>query len=169
MLVTLMGLTVFACIIPVERGKLVEGRSLTVGVTQVRKVSEVFYEDQGQHFVIRPRDPEKNTLALTSISIANYRSARVLMSIDSAAAYVDDQQNRQYPVINPFGTQREKLDQPGKDEPLYVPFLWGTIGLDLNTQITGWMVFEVPKATEVQRFGWQQGENIVVRFCKEPC
>ena len=167
-LVPALLLLLCGCIIGVERGKYVEGRTLTVGVTQVRKVGEIGYQQDNQHFVIKPKDPEKNILAIASVSVANYRSARVLMHLDRTSAYLDDQKNQRFQALDPY-QQRDPLEKAVKDEGLYVPFLWGTFELNIDQQITGWMVFEVPKESEAIHFGWQQGENIVVRFCKEPC
>lgn len=160
-----LSLLIVSCLIDVERGKYVQGRTLTVGVTQIRKLPEVGYSsgDRTVHYVIRPKDPQANTLAVASVTVSNFRSARVLMHVDATSAYVDDDKNKRYQVLNPF-TDREEVPKGVKDENLYAPFLWETIQLDQNTQIVGWMVFEIPKDREVLRFGWQQGENIVVRF-----
>lgn len=154
-----------SCLIDVERGCYVQGRTLTVGATQVRKLAEVGYSsgDPAEHYAIRPKDPQNNTLAVASVTVSNFRSARVLMHVDTSAAYVDDDQNKRFQVINPF-SDRETVPQPLKDENVYFPFLWDTVQLDQNMQIVGWMLFEVPKDRQVVRFGWQQGESIVVRF-----
>ncbi len=160
-----LSLLIASCLIDVERGRYVQGRTLAVGVTQIRKLPEVGYSngDRTVHYVIRPKDPQANTLAIASVTVNNSRSARVLMFVDTTSAYVDDDQNKRYQVLNPF-TDREEIPEAVKDENLYSPFLWDSIQLDENTQIVGWMVFEMPKDREVLRFGWQQGENIVVRF-----
>ena len=148
-----------------ERGCYVQGRTLSVGVTQIRKLPEVGYSngDRTEHYAIRPKDRANNTLAVASVTISNFRSARVLMHVDSTAAYVDDDQNKRFQAINPF-TDREVVPSAVKDENIYAPFLWQNIQLDENTQVVGWMLFEIPKDRTVARFGWQQGENIVVRF-----
>jgi hypothetical protein len=160
-----LSLLVASCLIDVERGKYVQGRTLTVGVTQIRKLPEVGYSnaDRTVHYVIRPKDPQANILAVASVTVSNFRSAKVLMFVDTSSAYVDDDKNKRYQVLDPF-TDREEVSKAVKDENLYAPFLWQTIQLDQDTQIVGWMVFEMPKDREVLRFGWQQGENIVVRF-----
>jgi hypothetical protein len=157
-----------ACLIDVERGRYVPGRSLTVGVTQIRKLDAVGYHDPEKniHYRIAPKDPERNILAVASVTVRNDRSARVALFVDTKAAYVDDSANQRYQVMDPFN-DRSEVQEAVKDENIYLPFMWGTIDLKENTQVTGWMFFEIPKEQRVVRFGWGQGENIVVRF-EEP-
>ncbi|MSQ11562.1 MAG: hypothetical protein EXR48_02515 [Dehalococcoidia bacterium] len=152
-------------IIDVERGKYVQGRTLTVGVTNLLKAPHLGYQDaNGLHYVLRPQNPQANVLAVAKVTIANYRSTRVLMHIDTTAAYVDDDTNARYPVIDP-NERRQESPSAVKDEDLFgkIP-MWGSIELPQDFQVTGWMVFEIPKDRQVVRFGWEQGENIVVRF-----
>ncbi|MBI2936037.1 MAG: hypothetical protein HYY31_04440 [Chloroflexi bacterium] len=150
------------CLIPVERGKEVRGRNMILRVTQIRFVDEVPYYHLGKHYVIRPTE-NGNTLAVARVTINNHRSAELSMYADLKVAKVEDSQNLPYGVLDPFERGIE-VEQPLKDEGLYQPFIWGTISLGQGYEITGWMVFEVPKGTQVARFVWEQGEYIVVRF-----
>ena len=165
----LLALTV-GCLREIERGKFVDGRSLRVGVILVR-TNELAYMDAStqKHYVVRPKDPERNMLAITKVTLANYRSARISMFIDATSATVDDEQNKRYGVFDPF-KERQEVPAGAKEENVYGQFpLWGNVDLDRNMQVTGWMVFEIPKESEISRFQWSQGESIVVRFCEEPC
>jgi len=43
-------------------------------------------------------------------------------------------------------------------------FLEGSFDLPRGTSLDGWMVFEIPKGTEIKTLRWRAGDSITVRF-----
>ena len=43
-------------------------------------------------------------------------------------------------------------------------FLEGSFNLPKNTSLDGWMIFDIPKGTEIKSLRWRAGDSITIRF-----
>ena len=90
--------------------------------------------------------------------------------------------------IVPGGTVSAKFEQPGAfgytcggdDGPAQILvegsnsirgqrennilFLEGSFNLLKNTSLDGWMIFDIPKGTEIKSLRWRAGDSITIRF-----
>ena len=147
----------------VDRGSWAVGSHLSVNVSNVTHVSEVAYEDQGAHYVVRPRNPA-NQLTVAKVLIVNRRSSRIVLLIDERAASLENRRLARFGPVDPFGAQRLEAETPSAGGNQYLPFLWGEIELEQDKQLQGWMIFETPPQLELYQLRWIQGESVFVRF-----
>jgi hypothetical protein len=162
-LVGAMGLTLLlstACISTEDRGEWSRGNVLQINVSNVQRVPEVAYTVDGQHFAIRPRDPE-NTLVVAKVLLRNNKSAQVSLFIDHKAAFLANRRLERHGLVDPY-IQRQPLDQPPEDGARFLPLLWGVVEVPQNFQIEGWVVFEIPQEFTVYQFNWEQADTIYV-------
>ena len=90
--------------------------------------------------------------------------------------------------IAPGGTTSTKFEQPGtfgylcsgSDEPAQILvedsnsvrdqqednilFLEGSFNLPKDTSLDGWMIFDIPRGTEIKSLRWRAGDSITIRF-----
>ena len=43
-------------------------------------------------------------------------------------------------------------------------FLEGSFNLPKDTSLDGWMIFDIPKGTEIKSLRWRAGDSITIRF-----
>ena len=60
-------------------------------------------------------------------------------------------------MSKPLETTTVKLE-------LYSPFIWGEIELGRNTQVEGWLVFDVPKGLILGSLWWEEIDSMVVDY-----
>ena len=147
----------------VDRGSWAIGAHLSVNVSNVTRLPEVAYAQEGAHYVIRPRNPA-NELTVAKVLIVNLRSSRVSLLIDEGAASLENRRLARFGAVNPFGTQRLEAEEESSDGEQYLPFLWGQVELEQDKQLEGWMIFETPPQLELYQMRWDQGEGLFIRF-----
>ena len=100
-----------------------------------------------------------NTLAAVSITVVNPKSARVLLSMDKDSVSVSDPKGNRYNMIDPF-TNAKPVASPIPEEGKHSPFLWGSLELQKDFQVEGWVVFEVPSNFKAAVLLWEEAESI---------
>ncbi|MBI4233923.1 MAG: hypothetical protein HY686_05720 [Chloroflexi bacterium] len=158
----LLTLGALSCIRSSDQGQWYYGRTLVLNATKVRSYQEVGYQDQGAHYVIRPSQAG-NTLAALRVRVLNRDAARVLILVDSKAAFLEDMKGNRYSLLNPL-EQRQTVEQPPRSEGQVFPFLWGAFDLPQGYQVEGWLVFEVPQGFQAGQLVWEQADTIYARF-----
>ena len=162
---SLLGLLSTGCFRSAQKEIVVAGRTLHLVIKEVSRVDEIHYESEGVHYVVEPKNDD-NTLLVVDTSIINQMSSMALLQVDSNAAFVRDENDHEYEPIDPFN-QRKSIPEPlDPKRQKYLPFLWSRIPGDFqlvkNTQIRGWLVFEVPKDQLIKVFSWEQADTIRV-------
>jgi hypothetical protein len=153
-------LLVMACLSNVDPGASARGNVLIVNVSNLRRVPEVAYTQDENHYVIRSSSPDR-TLAVAKVLLRNNRSAQVSLFVNEKAAYLTDRQYTRFGPVDPY-KQRQKADQPSPPEKQYAPFLWGTVAVPQGYQIQGWLVFEIPHSFQVEQFEWDNADSVRV-------
>ena len=163
--VAIISLGLFAgCYRSVDRGEWSVGSHLTINVSNIEKLSEVPYTEDGNDYVIRPRNPA-NLLMVAKVLIVNRKSSRISLLIDTGAAAMLNRNLVRYPAVAPFGDQRKEGGPSTTSGPdTYLPFLWGEVALGQDTELQGWMIFEIPPHFEPFQFRWDQAETLFVRL-----
>jgi hypothetical protein len=142
---------------------VIAGRSLELHATRPVTVDKVAFVDRnGQHRVIRPRASNRQ-LALVEVTIVNRSSLVTPLLVDPKAAQLGDRRGERIDALDPI-EDSTVVDSADPEEGKYVPFLWGDVTLDKNTQIKGWMVFDVPKGLVLGTLWWDEVDSMVADF-----
>ena len=141
----------------------VRGRSLELHTTHPEIVEKVAFTDSsGQNRVIRPRATNRQ-LVVANVTIVNRTSLITPLLIDEEAAQIGDRRGRRFDALNAFEVSRV-AETADPDVNIYTPFLWGDVSLDNQTQVEGWMVFDVPKGTILGSLWWEEVDTMVADF-----
>ena len=103
-------------------------------------------------------------LALIEITVINQTSGSVSMVVDRGAAELrleDGLLVRPIDIVSgvtPVETTDPRLNVPG-----FIP-IWGSFELNKDQQITGWLVFEVPKGSSFKDMRWKASDSATVRY-----
>jgi hypothetical protein len=145
------------------------GEILTVVATTVTELDRVLYSESGQNFVIEPLD-DGNTLALVKARVLNQQSAQVSLSIDNEAGRLSvthesiKGSEEFFPLY--FREYGKDTEEKIPEDYLYSPFLWGEAQINKGFELSGWMIFEVPKGSGYLGFAWDDVEFIKVIYPK---
>ena len=139
------------------------GRSLEIHSTLPEVVERVAYTGaDGRHRVIRPIASNRR-IAVAKVTIVNRTTTVVPLLVDETAAEIGDRRSRRVEAVDPVDSA-EFLDSASDDSNLYVPFLWGEIELARETQVTGWMVFDVPQGMTLGTLWWNEVDDILLDY-----
>ncbi len=137
------------------------GRSLEVWVSSPDVVDEVnFIDGTGSPFQIRAKASNRQ-LAVVEVTIVNRTSIVTPLNIDSEAAQLGDRRSSRINALDPFQAGK-RIDRIAEGDAVYSPFLWSDTELERDRQITGYMVFDVPKGLSLGTFWWREVDNITV-------
>ena len=127
------------------------GRSLEILVDKPLKLENLDYVHlNGQYNRLFPKASNR-ILALVEVTVINRTSTVVPIKIDEDASLLGDSRGETIEPLNPFkNEQLIILNEPIKD--IYSPLLWGDIELARNTQVSGWMIFDVPRGLRLNSF-----------------
>ena len=135
-------------------------------------------------------------VGLLRVKVENHTTAKVIVNIDHESAQLRDSFNGSYYPID-VGERSQHADIPENpsdrcnvpvdpDSPNEcVEFLWNSSyeetqpdgevkiiqraqELPKGTGLDGWMVFEVPKDTQLRSFRWSAGDTITIDFWVDP-
>ena len=141
----------------------VAGRALEIHVSSPRFAEKVaFLDDRGGHRVIRPTASNRR-LALVNVTVVNWMSTVVHLSIDGDAAQLGDRRGERVGALDPFKAG-QGAGVPDPEEGEYLPFLWGAVELKRDYQVSGWMVFDVPERLRLASLWWNESEPMVVDY-----
>lgn len=136
------------------------GRSLEILVDKPLKLENLDYVHlNGQYNRLFPKASNR-ILALVEVTVINRTSTVVPIKIDQDASLLGDSRGETIEPLNPFkNEQLIILNEPIKD--IYSPLLWGDIELARNTQVSGWMIFDVPRGLRLNSFTWDEVDYII--------
>ena len=139
------------------------GRSLELYTSTPKLVERVaFLDGEGRHRVIRPIASNRN-IAVVEVTVVNRSTTIIPLLIDSAAVELGNRRTRRVEAVNVFEAA-EIIDAPDEEEGKHVPFLWGEVALERCTQVTGWMVFDVPKGLILGSLWWNEVDDIIADY-----
>lgn len=169
-------------------GKFYVGRTLHVSVAAMERAADLQYSIPAadgatqRHFRLTPAEPEQEFLLLR-IQVQNHRATSAIVSIDGKAAELRDFfQGKYFPVnVNdraeetaaPERVDRLRAARCPIQQPNDLCFLWNASFTDGSDQafdlqkgfgIDGWMIFEVPKDTQIRELRWRAGDSLSIEF-----
>ena len=137
------------------------GRSLEILVDKPIKLENLdFTHLNGQYNRLFPKASNR-ILALVEVTVINRTSTVVPIKIDEDASLLGDSRGQTIEPVNPFENNQliNIINEPIKD--IYSPLLWGDIELARNTQVSGWMIFDVPRGLRLNSFTWDEVDYII--------
>ena len=145
------------------------GNALVIRVTDLQRTAEVQFSEGDSHYVIRPAQKDWE-LAAVKMEVRNRESSIVFLSIDEDAMKLRDKDRTEYFPID-FREQRAEVPDALPNENTFAPFLWGEVELPnkcgqslQNCELTGWVIFEVPKELDPDLVLWEAADTIFLRF-----
>ncbi len=137
------------------------GRSLELHVATPNIVDEVnFFDEAGKLRQIRASASNRQ-LAIVEVTLVNRTSIVTPLRISSESAQLGDRRGQRIDALDPFESGRS-IARLSEGDKTYTGFLWGQTQLDREFQITGWMVFDVPKGLTLGTLWWREVDPIVV-------
>ena len=168
-------------------GKYYTGRTLHVSVVAMERAAELRYNlpataPELKHYRLAPSEPDLE-LVMMRIKVENHTATSAIVSIDPGAAELRDFfQEKYFPVDvteraeevpAPEDPSKERIARCPVQNPKEVCFLWNATYTDGSTRafdlqkgfgIDGWMIFEVPKDTEIREMRWRAGDGLTIEF-----
>ena len=168
-------------------GKYYTGRTLHVSVVAMEREPELIYTlpRQGEaprYYRLAPEE-ENRELLMLRLKVENHKATSAIVNIDQSAAEVRDFFHDKYFPID-VKERPEEIDAPEQIDnqrvarcPLQQPadlcFLWNTTYTDGSTRafelqqgfgVDGWLIFEVPKDSEIRELRWRAGDGLTIEF-----
>ena len=141
------------------------GRNLEVHASKPQVVSKAFYTQDGVTRIITPSASNRK-LAIVNTTIVNRSSTVIPISVDPDAAKLGDRRGKKAEAVDPFERSREISGtlEAGPDAVEITPVLWGEIELARGFQVSGSLIFDVPKGLILGTIFWDEVEYIPVDF-----
>ena len=110
-------------------------------------------------YVIRPSSEENQLMAIRT-RVGNHAATRVQLDIEALPPELRMDTGR-FKSLNTFeaGVPTEGFHA---EKNVYVPFLRGTQALEKDFQLDGWLIFDVPRGSDVESFKWEAGGDIII-------
>ncbi len=141
------------------------GRNLEIHASRPQVVSKAFYTQGDITRIITPSASNRK-LAVVNTTIVNRSSTVIPISVDPDAVQLGDRRGKKSSAIDPFARSKE-ISGVIKADPDVLeinPVLWGEIELARGFQISGNLVFDVPKGLTLGTIFWDEVEYIPVDF-----
>ena len=144
-----------------------QGRTLLFGAEEPVVVDKVVFVQEDRNLVIRPKATNRQ-LAVVTLTVQNLTTTIVPMLIDPSAAQLGDRRSDRIDALDPYGAADIGDSADAKKEHgslvLTDAPLWGDVELTKGFQVTGWMVFDVPKGLILGTLWWSQADTVSIDF-----
>lgn len=114
---------------------------------------------QVRDFVIRPSS-EDNQLTVIRARIGNHAATRAQIDVEALPPELRMDTGR-YHSLN---TYQARVPTEGfhANKNVYVPFIRGAQEVEKGFELDGWLIFDVPKGSEVNSFKWEAGGDVII-------
>ena len=114
---------------------------------------------QVKDYVIRPSS-EENQLTVIRARIGNHAATRAQVDVEALPPELRMDTGR-YHSVNTYEV-RMPTDGFHANKNVYVPFIRGTQEVERGFELDGWLVFDVPKGSQVNSFKWEAGGDVII-------
>ncbi len=112
-----------------------------------------------QDHVIRPSG-EENDLVVIRTRIGNHAATRAQLDIEALPPELRMDTGR-YKSVNTFATGAP-TEGFHANKNVYIPIIRGSQAVERGFELDGWMIFDVPKGSNVESFKWEAGGDIII-------
>ncbi|MCY4653072.1 MAG: hypothetical protein OXC95_07905 [Dehalococcoidia bacterium] len=152
----------------------VRGRSIEIHAKRPVVAEKITYEAPGdQFYIFRPRASNRQ-MAAVCVTVVNRTSTVMPLEVNPDAARLGNRRGDRIPAFDPFedssivdsADEASILTDPGDEEDLSrcTQLLWGQVQLDRNFQVSGWMLFDVPKGLTLGTLWWDEVDEVVLDY-----
>ena len=152
----------------------VRGRSIEIHAKRPVVAEKITYEAPGdQFYVFRPRASNRQ-MAAVCVTVVNRTSTVMPLEVNPEAARLGNRRGERIQAFDPLdepnivdsADEASILTDPGDEEDLSrcTQLLWGQIQLDRNFQVSGWMLFDVPKGLTLGTLWWDEVDEVVLDY-----
>ncbi|MDP6666297.1 MAG: hypothetical protein QF357_02735 [Dehalococcoidia bacterium] len=179
--VVLMGITAFSVVLAVLLISLmtvfksdagdplyVAGRTLWIRAERPKAQEFIVYTGSDTSGVLKtwaiiPADNVNNNLAFVEVTLINQTSGAVSLVIDEDAASLLDGNRVRYQPMDTISAAKISETNARFNVSGFLP-MWGSIQLNKNEEVTGMLVFEVPKGSSYSEFRWNASDSAIIRY-----
>ncbi len=140
----------------------VRGRSIEIHAERPVVVEKISFSSGDDHRLIRPRASNRE-LAAVLVTVVNRTSTVMPLLIDPEAARLGDRRGERISALDPF-ERSAQVETTDEEEDRFAPLLWGQIQLDRNFQVSGWVLFDVPKGLTLGTLWWDEVDEVVADY-----
>jgi hypothetical protein len=177
----LMGFTAFSVILAVVLVSMwtvfksdgtdslyVAGRTLWIRSEEPKTQQLIVYQGADtngdiHNWGMKPEDEVNNELVYVKVTLYNQSSGSVSLVIDEQAAGLLDGDRNVYDPINTVARTYQTELAPQFNVPEFIP-MWGTVKLNTAEQVSGMLVFELPKGSSVSELRWDASDSAIIRY-----
>ena len=152
----------------------VRGRSIEIHAKRPVVAEKLTYQaSEDQYYVFRPKASNRQ-IAAVCVTVVNRTSTVMPLEINPEAARLGNRRGDRIPAADPFdrpvildeSSGEPLLTDTGDDEDLSrcTQLLWGQVQLDRNFQVSGWLLFDVPKGLTLGTFWWDEVDEVVLDY-----
>ena len=114
-------------------------------------------------WAMKPNDVQANDLVYIKVTLINQTSGTVSLLVDENAAKLLDGDRTDYDPVNTLdGAYPAEMNQRYLVDD-FIP-MWGSIKLNENEQVTGMLVYEVPKGSSFSQLRWRATDTAVIHY-----
>ena len=179
--VALLGITAFSVILAVVLVSLmtvfkptggdplyVAGRTLWIRAERPEAQQYILYEGADtlgnlSTWAMEPGNIEDNNLVYITVTLINQTSGTVSLVIDENAATLLDGDRTNYKPINTIAAAFKAEKNAQYDVEEFIP-MWGSLELNKGEEVTGMMVFELPKGSSFTELRWNASDSAIIRY-----
>jgi len=112
---------------------------------------------------MKPEDEANNELVYVKITLINQTSGTVNLVVDESSSNLLDSKRTSYKPIDTLARAYTAEPAPRYSVPEFVP-MWGTVKLNANEQVTGMMVYEMPRGSSFSELRWKASDSVSIRY-----
>ena len=179
--VLLMGFTAFSVVLAVVMISLmtvfkseggdplyVAGRTLWIRAEEPKQQQYITYTGADvngtvYNWAMKPLDEANNELTYVKVTLINQTSGTVNLVVDESAATLLDGDRASYEPLNTIDSAYTAESAPQYNVPGFIP-LWGTVKLNGGEQVSGMMVFEMPRGSSFTELRWTASDSASIKY-----
>jgi hypothetical protein len=177
----LMGITAFSVILAVVVISLmtvvksevgdplyVAGRTLYIRAEEPKQQQFISYQGVDTmgtvyNWAMKPEDEANNELVYVKVTLNNETSGTVNLIVDETSSTLMDGNRVRYDPVDTISRAYTSEPAPRYTVPEFVP-IWGTVKLNSGEQVTGMMVFDMPRGSSFSEFRWAASDSVTIRY-----
>ena len=172
-LLAIMALAILGC--SSDPGVIgVKGRSIEIHAKRPVVGEKLTYEAPGDQFYVFMPKASNRQMAAVCVTVVNRTSTVMPLEINPEAARLGNRRGDRIQATDPFDRSvivdsaggDPLLTDPGDDEDQSrcTQLLWGQVQLDREFQVSGWMLFDVPKGLTLGTLWWDEVDEVVLDY-----
>jgi len=146
----------------------IAGRTLWIRAEEPKQQQFITYQGSDTsgtvyNWAMKPEDEANNELVYVKITLINQTSGTVNLVVDESSSTLLDSKRTSYEPIDAIARAYAAEPAPKYAVPGFVP-MWGTVKLNANEQVTGMMVYELPRGSSFSELRWSASDSVRILY-----